>query len=463
MPPQPPGFRHGSSSAVVPESESKRRSKNLTRSPHPGSSRGVRCSRCGRDNPESLRFCQDCGGRLSSASQQLAPDHTAKVSGAPVAGRPEAPTFGFASRAEPPRNCPRCDHAVSASDSFCPDCGGALGHGSSLISAVAKSSLPPANTGASVITSPKMASVPATAADTQQQAICPKCNRHNPIASAFCLDCGYMLTNHDGRLRPSLSAPFGVDNKPTPSVTQRPVQSDNGAARPATKPSAVVPSLVVIAQDGTVGRVYPVTDTQVDIGRTEGAICIPDDRFICPRHARLLRNGRSFTIQDLNSVNGIYRRVRGSVPLDHGDTLLLGLAVLRFEVLAPGEQRLNAAVERGTQVFGSPSGPRYARLTERTVEGAPRSVFVLTREESILGREVGDIVFSSDPFMSRRHAAITRSPSDGSFTLLDLGSSNGTFLRIRGQAELVPGDHLRVGQHLFRFDHEDGQGQAQAR
>jgi pSer/pThr/pTyr-binding forkhead associated (FHA) protein len=143
--------------------------------------------------------------------------------------------------------------------------------------------------------------------------------------------------------------------------------------------------------------------------------------------------------------------------------ILIGLAVLRFEVLAPGEQKLNAAVEHGTQVFGTPSGPRYARLTERTVEGVSRSVFVLTREETILGREVGDIVFSSDPFMSRRHAAITRSSTDGSFTLVDLGSSNGTFLRIRGQADLITGDHLRVGQHLFRYDYEDGQSQGQAK
>jgi pSer/pThr/pTyr-binding forkhead associated (FHA) protein len=221
--------------------------------------------------------------------------------------------------------------------------------------------------------------------------------------------------------------------------------------------------LVVIAQDGSVGRQYPLGEPQTDIGRSEGDIVLPDDRFMCPRHARILRNGRNLSVLDLGSVNGVYKRVRSAAQLESNDMILMGLAVLRFDIFAPAEQMLNSAVERGTQVFGAPSGPRYARLTERTVEGVPRSVFVLTREETILGREVGDIVFSSDPFMSRRHAAITRSPSDGSFTLLDLGSSNGTFLRIRGHAELVPGDHLRVGQHLFRFDYDDGQGQAQAR
>ena len=28
----------------------------------------MRCSRCGKENPESLRFCQDCGNRLHSAA-----------------------------------------------------------------------------------------------------------------------------------------------------------------------------------------------------------------------------------------------------------------------------------------------------------------------------------------------------------------------------------------------------------
>jgi pSer/pThr/pTyr-binding forkhead associated (FHA) protein len=49
--------------------------------------------------------------------------------------------------------------------------------------------------------------------------------------------------------------------------------------------------------------------------------------------------------------------------------------------------------------------------------------------------------------------------SDGArFFLVDLGSSNGTFLRIRGDVELVPGDHFRVGQQLFRVDFDGPRG-----
>ncbi|NVL67695.1 FHA domain-containing protein, partial [Escherichia coli] len=95
-----------------------------------------------------------------------------------------------------------------------------------------------------------------------------------------------------------------------------------------------------------------------------------------------------------------------------------------------------------------------------------------------LGRESGDVVCTEDPFLSRRHAAIRvlgrdhdpRTPSASGakpsvdsvqFALVDLGSSNGSFLRIRSEVDLVPGDHFRVGQQLFRVDFEvDPRGRA---
>ena len=81
-----------------------------------------------------------------------------------------------------------------------------------------------------------------------------------------------------------------------------------------------------------------------------------------------------------------------------------------------------------------------------------RDVFNICRDETVIGRESGDLVFTNDPFMSRRHAVFSRDPSNNTFSLRDLGSSNGTYLAIRGEQELVPGDHLRIGQHLFRLD-----------
>jgi pSer/pThr/pTyr-binding forkhead associated (FHA) protein len=209
---------------------------------------------------------------------------------------------------------------------------------------------------------------------------------------------------------------------------------------------------VVITQDGTPGRTYDLPEAQIDIGREEGSILLPNDPYVSSRHARLRRQGRHFLVRDLGSVNGVYVRLRKPEKLDHGDLVLVGLEVLRFEVVSEAEKALGPALDRGTQVFGSPATVRHARLMQRTVEGVTRDIYSLYRDETIIGRESGDIVFTSDPFMSRQHAAITRDPYDGAFRIRDLGSSNGTYVAIHGEVALESGDHLRIGQHLFRLE-----------
>lgn len=222
------------------------------------------------------------------------------------------------------------------------------------------------------------------------------------------------------------------------------------APPPATsRPTA---RLVVIAQDGSRGRDYPLEGEQTDVGREEGAIRLAQDPYVSPRHARLTyREGRHY-LRDLGSVNGVFLRLRGPARLRHADLLLVGLEVLRYEAVSDSEKGLGPAAEHGTQLFGSPAAPRYARLCQRTVEGVTRDIYYLTRDEVVLGRETGDLVFTGDPFMSRRHAALNRDPADGTYLLRDLGSSNGTYLAIRGEVALDAGDHVRIGQHLFKLE-----------
>jgi pSer/pThr/pTyr-binding forkhead associated (FHA) protein len=230
---------------------------------------------------------------------------------------------------------------------------------------------------------------------------------------------------------------------------QAPAQRPEYAASPAV---GVRSRFVVITQDGSPGRSYELTEPQSDVGREEGSILLPNDPYVSPRHARLYQRGGQFFVRDLGSVNGIYVRLRSPKKLQHGDLVLIGLEVLRFELVTDAEKSLGVAVESGTQVFGSPATTRYARLSQRTVEGVTRDIYSLTRDETIIGRESGDIVFTADPFMSRQHAVISRNPSEDSFSIRDLGSSNGTYVAIRGETELRAGDHVRIGQHLFRLE-----------
>jgi pSer/pThr/pTyr-binding forkhead associated (FHA) protein len=242
-------------------------------------------------------------------------------------------------------------------------------------------------------------------------------------------------------------------------LVQRPESMRPGAPEVAFAPqprrpaaSVVGPAhLAVISQDGSTGQTHWIEQGSVDIGREEGEIRLVADRFVSPRHARVFSRNGTFVLKDLGSLNGVYLRVRESEPLQHADLVLLGSEVLRFDVMSPADREMGVAVERGTEVYGSPARPRYACLSERTVEGVYRNVFYIFGDEIVIGREFGDLVFTTDSFMSRRHASIHRDPLAGTFTLRDLGSSNGTYLAIRGEVELREGDHLRVGQHLFRF------------
>ncbi len=228
-----------------------------------------------------------------------------------------------------------------------------------------------------------------------------------------------------------------------------------GKPAPAAEPLAL---LTAILKDGSDGRAYPIYAEQADIGRAEGDVVLGDDPYLSPRHARLRRRGDAWLLRDLESVNGIYMRIREPVDLAHGDMVLLGQQVLRFDLLDEGEMPLGPATQHGVLVFGTPEVPRMARLTQYTTEGVGRDVHYVYRDETVLGRENGDIVFTDDPFLSRRHAAITADRVSRRFVLRDLDSSNGTALRFHGERVLAPGDQFRVGRHLFRFDLAAGAG-----
>jgi pSer/pThr/pTyr-binding forkhead associated (FHA) protein len=57
-----------------------------------------------------------------------------------------------------------------------------------------------------------------------------------------------------------------------------------------------------------------------------------------------------------------------------------------------------------------------------------------------------------DPRVSRRHAEFRRAV-EGTWTLTDLGSANGTFVNgapLKGTIALKPGDRVRVAETVFR-------------
>ena len=405
--------------------------------------------------------------------------------------------------AEGPRMCSRCRGVVEPNAQFCKFCGAPLADAASAahpagaepLSAHERLSLPRAN-GVQVPVRP--ATVPMSAASALNY---PTPMGAMPVAQAAPTPAPPIAQAPAPTPAPPVAQAAPAPAAPTPPPprgrsTPPPIPAAYGAATgaPAAHASraATRGRLVVIAKSGADGPSYPFGDA-LDVGRLEGQIVVGEDPYLSPRHVRIAWTGSKLVLRDLASTNGVYIRLvaardmttesagkagRGgpandaqvpgevAVPLRDQDLILVGQQVLRFELVTDGEVGFGPATEHGTLLFGSPAAPRYARLSQRTVEGVTRDVYYVRKVETVLGRESGDVVFTEDPFLSRRHAAIRVLGRDGvpvapgskpapdgvSFALVDLGSSNGTFIRIRNELELVPGDHFRVGQQLFRVD-----------
>jgi pSer/pThr/pTyr-binding forkhead associated (FHA) protein len=77
----------------------------------------------------------------------------------------------------------------------------------------------------------------------------------------------------------------------------------------------------------------------------------------------------------------------------------------------------------------------------------------------VIGRIQGDITIPHDEMMSSKHAELIRQSDQGGqrWVLNDLGSTNGTYLRV-SKAILKTGQEFLVGGHRFRFEEGAGQG-----
>ena len=84
------------------------------------------------------------------------------------------------------------------------------------------------------------------------------------------------------------------------------------------------------------------------------------------------------------------------------------------------------------------------------VDGLERGQAYELKEDNLIGRVDGDVTFPADGYMSGRHARIVqRGPN---FVLKDEGSRNGTFVKIKSEVQLEPGDIIMIGRQFFRFE-----------
>ncbi|MEZ4407011.1 MAG: FHA domain-containing protein [Polyangiales bacterium] len=199
------------------------------------------------------------------------------------------------------------------------------------------------------------------------------------------------------------------------------------------------PRLVVTQLDGTEFGDWPLNEGDNLVGREVGGI-FADDNLLSGRHATIIVKGGAAWVRDEGSRNGVYARVLPNqrVEIHDGDQFCIGRVILRYE-------RLPASLT-------TPPDPHCAgylvlvagRDVDKGQFPLPVPMTGLT-----LGRSRADLRFPNDGWISGLHCQIQ--PVGPQVFLVDLRSSNGTFVRIRGTRPLAHHDVLLMGQRIFHY------------
>jgi pSer/pThr/pTyr-binding forkhead associated (FHA) protein len=353
---------------------------------------GLVCDGCRTFNPMGARTCKRCGSGLSLDGQggSAALARAAMASAQPSgAAKPHAiGSSGGAAPGAPKRTCAVCGAELKPGFRFCGACG--------------------------------------TPAEEQTQP-----SRLTPIAQA-----SSPSPQTGGRL--GRSAPSGQSGKKTLFF------STMQAARA---------KLVLIKGDGLDGVSYTLAGEEHQAGRGENVpLPFAEDPFMSPVHANFFYRSGKLVVRDEDSTNGVYMRIRGSVPIELGDRFLVGEQVLEVEP-AHGPNDGMKPSEDGTYFYASPQPPSRFRIIQVLRGGDTGLAHQALSDVVSLGREGNDINFPDDPFISGHHAQVSTDASDGGkLALTDLGSKNGTFLRLSRESVLEHGDYVFMGQQLLRVE-----------
>lgn len=280
---------------------------------------------------------------------------------------------------------------------------------------------------------------------------CKRCGKNNQKMYKYCLGCGTELDLAEPPPDERPAATALPARKGTARLCEgcgQPLPADfafcGQCGAPAATGAARIARMVLIRPDGSEGGVHPLREGENLIGRQLGPLFVADG-YLSPRHACITLTGATARVRDAGSLNGVFVRLTEEEELTDGDIFRVGQELLRFDALPPP-----LPLEDGTDIMGSPNPGYWGRLCLIVGRDEPGPAFPLFGDAVVLGRERGDILFPEDGYVSGQHARVSQRQDH--FYLADLDSSNGSFIRLRGERSLRAGASLLIGQQLFRVD-----------
>src|SRR5438270_5028615 len=249
----------------------------------------------------------------------------------------------------------------------------------------------------------------------------------------------------------------------------------------------------------TDGREYAIAGTSLVFGRDASCDVVVSGKDVSRRHAEIVQTPKGYLLVD-SSTNGTSvndARIEGQRLLARADVITIGEEKFRFYAdaappPAPGQvgpaASAPAAVPPIPPTQGSPAAAQRLKETVHGVPNAPppgpprppgppapsrylgaalanflvksgalkgQRLVVKTPVVNIGRADYNDFIFP-DESVSTTHAKLQR--REGVWVLVDLDSSNGTFVdgeRIKGEAPLAPGATVRLGDVQLLFEPTD--------
>ena len=392
------------------------------------------CNRCGKENQDHYKFCLGCGAELIAKpagggdvammkTMMADPSHSSPLAGAPLRGTagPMSPPAPMGRPSGGMSGMPPAGPlgAMPPSGAMPPPSGAMPPMGPPSGAMPPPMGPPPGVPGFSPGFAPPVAS-PAMRR-------CPSCGSDVPTTFRFCGTCGFRMDE---------------GSAPNPMPTGPAMGAPVGAAMPMPQRSRL--SMTLIRPDGSEGGTHDLRPGENKLGRNFGPV-FENDGYLSPVHASLEIRGQTAIVRDLDSLNGVFVKMTQEEELQSGQIIRIGQELLRYELIPAPEPTAD-----GTELMGSPNPGYWGKLTVIIGRDVTGAAFPLLGDSCTLGRERGEINFPDDGYVSGLHARV--SLRDGRVYLSDLGSSNGTFVKVNGERAVGHDSYVLLGQQLFRLN-----------
>lgn len=188
-----------------------------------------------------------------------------------------------------------------------------------------------------------------------------------------------------------------------------------------------------VVEGQQLNNVYLIGEQGARLGRHSASNDIViSESFVSRKHCEITHQNGNFYLKDLGSTTGSFLMTRDKVTLKEGMMFQMGLSEFKVSMLCKDME---------LHVFEGPSRNQTILVTPSGLK---------------IGRDPGNsFCVAEDTQMSNFHARILFDPSNGTYILEDVGSTNRTWLRLSNEGEksinhqLSTSDIIKIGSTVF--------------